>query len=379
MFPHQCLFCDHVNPVGAKFCNDCGSPLHLKPCKQCEAINDHAAENCYQCGAADPALVIASCEVESLTSVSTASSATPGDEGFDHGQSAQVESMMRDGDTFSPRLGDATTSNCETDVEIATLESRAREGIGYPALETARAVHAGPLEEFRATTGPRPSLRVTPTEILPALLLVALAFSAFHVYRNPLQLRQWLDAAKLATAPSGGRPTQTIPVTTNVPASREPRANPGTGSVAGDTSDGPASTSTGSVAVPHAPVPEGGPIATGLNGADGEAATSNQSPSDTTTVPPPPASASDRATPARPTGPAEGNPGTAGAATTSAAESRAKTTLAAGKHGNPKKTPTTVKTTPKKSKKASPKNPASTKPPPAPNTTAEPSKTARRE
>ncbi len=378
MFPHQCLFCDHVNPVGAKFCNDCGSPLHLKPCKQCEAINDHAAENCYQCGAADPALVIASREVGSLTS-GTAASAMPDDEGFDHGQPARVESMMHDGDTFSPRLGDATTSNCETDVEIATLESRAREGMGYAALETARAVHAGPLEEFRATTGPRPSLRVTPTEILPALLLVALAFSAFHVYRNPLQLREWLDAAKLATASFGGRPTQTIPVTTNVPAFPEPRANPGTGGVAGDTSDGPASSNTGSVAVPHAPVPGGGPIATGLNGSDGDAATSNQSPSNTTTVPPPPASMSDRATPAGPAGREEDNPGTAGATTTSVAESRAKTTLAAGKHGNPKKTPTTVKMTPKKSKKASPKNPASTKLPPAPNTTAEPSKTARRE
>jgi ribosomal protein L40E len=369
MFPHQCLFCDHVNPVGAKFCNDCGSPLHLKPCKQCEAINDHAAENCYQCGAADPALVIASREVESLTS-GTAASARPGDEGFDHGHPARVESMMHDGDTFSPRLGDATTSNRETD---------AREGTGYPALETARAVHAGPLAEFRATTGPRPSLRITPTEILPALLLIALAFSAFHVYRNPLQLREWLDAAKLATAPSGGRPTQSIPVTTNVPASPEPRANPGTGRVAVDTSDGPTSTNTGSVAVPRAPVLEGGPAATGRNGADGEAATPNRSPFNTTTVPPPPASASDRATPARPAGPEEDNPGTAGATAQSAAESRAKTTLAAGKHGNPKKTPATVKTAPKKSKKASPKNPAPTKPPPAPNTTAEPSKTARRE
>src|SRR5215471_9532148 len=30
-----CRFCDHYNPAGAKFCNDCGSPLHLKPCEQC--------------------------------------------------------------------------------------------------------------------------------------------------------------------------------------------------------------------------------------------------------------------------------------------------------------------------------------------------------
>src|SRR6185295_8801901 len=52
----MCAFCDHRNPAGAKFCNDCASPLHLKPCKQCDAINDQASTNCYKCGAAYPAL-----------------------------------------------------------------------------------------------------------------------------------------------------------------------------------------------------------------------------------------------------------------------------------------------------------------------------------
>src|SRR5689334_13860833 len=50
----MCAFCDHRNPAGAKFCNDCASPLHLKPCKKCDAINDHAATNCYKCGVACP-------------------------------------------------------------------------------------------------------------------------------------------------------------------------------------------------------------------------------------------------------------------------------------------------------------------------------------
>jgi ribosomal protein L40E len=49
-----CPFCDHRNPVGAKFCNDCGSPL--KPCNQCDAVNHQAATNCYKCGAEYPAL-----------------------------------------------------------------------------------------------------------------------------------------------------------------------------------------------------------------------------------------------------------------------------------------------------------------------------------
>jgi len=51
-----CPFCDQHNPVGAKFCNGCGSPLDLKPCNQCDAVNYAAATTCYQCGAEYPAL-----------------------------------------------------------------------------------------------------------------------------------------------------------------------------------------------------------------------------------------------------------------------------------------------------------------------------------
>src|SRR5215472_2232537 len=46
-----CAFCDHHNPAAAKFCNTCGSPLHLRPCNQCDAVNDQSASNCHKCGA----------------------------------------------------------------------------------------------------------------------------------------------------------------------------------------------------------------------------------------------------------------------------------------------------------------------------------------
>ena len=55
----MCAFCDHRNPAGAKFCNNCASPLHLKPCKQCDTVNHQSATNCYKCGAACPEPVIA--------------------------------------------------------------------------------------------------------------------------------------------------------------------------------------------------------------------------------------------------------------------------------------------------------------------------------
>ena len=46
-----CSFCNHVNPTGARFCNECGSGLGLRPCARCEAINDVAATYCHHCGA----------------------------------------------------------------------------------------------------------------------------------------------------------------------------------------------------------------------------------------------------------------------------------------------------------------------------------------
>ena len=52
MSPLQCLFCDQPNPDAAKFCNECGTPLHFKPCPQCDGINGRFAESCYRCGAA---------------------------------------------------------------------------------------------------------------------------------------------------------------------------------------------------------------------------------------------------------------------------------------------------------------------------------------
>jgi hypothetical protein len=46
----QCLSCDHENPLGSKFCQECGSRLNLKLCKECEAINENAAASCHSCG-----------------------------------------------------------------------------------------------------------------------------------------------------------------------------------------------------------------------------------------------------------------------------------------------------------------------------------------
>lgn len=50
--PLQCLFCQHINPADAVFCNSCASQLDLKPCVQCSAVDNRNALHCYKCGAA---------------------------------------------------------------------------------------------------------------------------------------------------------------------------------------------------------------------------------------------------------------------------------------------------------------------------------------
>src|SRR4051794_40291356 len=51
-----CRFCEHRSPAGAKFCSECGSPMHLKPCNECDAVNSQSAITCYKCGAEYPAI-----------------------------------------------------------------------------------------------------------------------------------------------------------------------------------------------------------------------------------------------------------------------------------------------------------------------------------
>ncbi|NLD53993.1 MAG: hypothetical protein GX652_04960 [Burkholderiaceae bacterium] len=49
-----CAYCDHPNPVGTNYCNDCGAALHLKPCRHCGAVAVAQARHCPACQAAFP-------------------------------------------------------------------------------------------------------------------------------------------------------------------------------------------------------------------------------------------------------------------------------------------------------------------------------------
>ena len=54
MLFRACAYCDHPNPVGTNFCNDCGAALHLQPCRQCGAVSVIKARHCPSCKAPFP-------------------------------------------------------------------------------------------------------------------------------------------------------------------------------------------------------------------------------------------------------------------------------------------------------------------------------------
>lgn len=61
MLPTQCSFCQHENAPGARFCAECGSPMHLKVCPNpaCGKVSDVGAAVCETCGQAFPPLTSA--------------------------------------------------------------------------------------------------------------------------------------------------------------------------------------------------------------------------------------------------------------------------------------------------------------------------------
>lgn len=68
MLPTQCSFCQHENTPGARFCADCGSPMHLKVCPnpECGKVSDVGAAVCETCGQTFPALTLASPETKDV-------------------------------------------------------------------------------------------------------------------------------------------------------------------------------------------------------------------------------------------------------------------------------------------------------------------------
>jgi Double zinc ribbon len=64
MFLQLCPVCEHRNPRGSRFCNECGSPLQLRFCPACHAAEDVMSLACRACGEKLPLVALTDAAVE---------------------------------------------------------------------------------------------------------------------------------------------------------------------------------------------------------------------------------------------------------------------------------------------------------------------------
>ena len=195
MLRPQCPFCNHANPAGAKYCNDCGSPLHLKPCNRCEAINDQVASNCYTCGTEFPVQSTASETASASPALNTtAASATLSDMGFERGHAPLPESVAESYDVPLRQPGNETVGTRDHTVDIVAREPRSLSGDVASLFAAQRATEIVPLHDLGAAARRRPLPRLALAVVLPAALLTAVGVSAYYVYRHQAQLSGSLSA-----------------------------------------------------------------------------------------------------------------------------------------------------------------------------------------
>lgn len=232
----RCPSCEHGNPAGAKFCNNCGLPVHLQPCGNCEAINEPTANRCYKCGgplslmpvlqpssaraAADTIVTPSSTDrtiVDHPTPASspvsaaadtTVSTASADRTGADHRTPVLEESP--------PHAYDATIDAGDTDISGGavhtsavdeTLTAPSRQPEHQDFVSPGARSDTGPIEAVAAKRR-RPGLRVA----VAVVMLVALAVPAYLAYQDPAPFREHFDAftTRFNTS-SDEQSSQTVP------------------------------------------------------------------------------------------------------------------------------------------------------------------------
>ncbi len=97
----RCTACGAENPVGAKFCNECATPLAMA-CPQCGSPNPASAKFCSQCAAALSAPGPAALDAGTSPALS---SAAPADAAHDHATAAPVSELRLVSVLFADLVG----------------------------------------------------------------------------------------------------------------------------------------------------------------------------------------------------------------------------------------------------------------------------------
>jgi len=231
----NCSFCDHANPADAKFCNECGAGLGLRPCSQCEAINDVAATFCHQCGTL-------------LGAAAAAVASTANAEGTNGAQSSPVmrsqpgAASAADSAASLPEVGSGKTAFASPrelasaaerldafwrDSMQAVEVARAMKGDVTPAAPPPpRAVDMLPLRVMDDTpvidAGPDPgmALRRGPRIAIAAALLVVAAGVVYYGYER--------TSIRSAATPEANAPPIATPAVVTAPTTASPVIVPST-------------------------------------------------------------------------------------------------------------------------------------------------------
>ena len=214
MHPSQCAFCGHDNPVSAKFCNECGSPLHLALCA-CGAINEVTEARCHECGAplepARAAVPVADVE-DRLGQVEARLQALerhlqdlaeP-----DHGRAPSGEPVGNK--NLAPRQAFASSEGSEGDSRPADAQPSKAEPRGYTGKP------AGPGAQATALPFRHPRFAA-----IAIVIAVGLAFAA-GAYLRHFQQSLSRPTATAATGTAGVAPQAEVAGTTTNEAARPP-------------------------------------------------------------------------------------------------------------------------------------------------------------
>ena len=196
----HCRFCDHDNPPDARFCNECGSPLYLKPCPQCEAVNESTATQCYQCGAALPKQDAA--DEASVGSMPELVGATEnaGDVG---GAQRRTEGAFTE--RFEIEFGEFRPSLFSDTPSVATTREGAASGAA--AIGDLRQTRTSPGAEHHRDSVTRTAL--TSTGALLVLALIVVGAAAYYAYQYSAAPTKGADVVVASPASAQQEPAAT--------------------------------------------------------------------------------------------------------------------------------------------------------------------------
>jgi hypothetical protein len=168
MFLQVCPVCEHRNPRGSRFCNECGSPLQLRFCPACGAAEDVMSLECQSCGEKLPLVAVADAaaesEVAAPASVENIWKTEAPQPAFFTPSDGDVQVTVHGGAAPAPAVDMVATTSPEPDSEPAEPEPALP---ADPVATTPKVKGPTIIERFRSAEVElelRPSA-VAPTEI----------------------------------------------------------------------------------------------------------------------------------------------------------------------------------------------------------------------